>query len=113
MIFHVSIPADDPERVAGVIAELWRGTYHPFIAPNTLKYSQVHINMQTALIYAEVLALARREGWTARICDRGGLFELVEYWLEDKFMLELNQIVKTEMNRLANNKSLQRACPRA
>ena len=27
MIIHASIPADDPERVARIIAELWRGTY--------------------------------------------------------------------------------------
>jgi hypothetical protein len=31
MIIHASIPADDPERVARIIAELWRGTYAPFI----------------------------------------------------------------------------------
>lgn len=30
MIFHASIPADDPERVAGVIAELWCGRHVPF-----------------------------------------------------------------------------------
>jgi len=35
MIYHASIPADDPERVARVIAELRRGTSHPFIAPGT------------------------------------------------------------------------------
>ena len=30
MIFHASVPADDPERVAGVIAELWCGRHVPF-----------------------------------------------------------------------------------
>lgn len=30
MIFHASIPADEPERVARVIAELWRGEAVPF-----------------------------------------------------------------------------------
>lgn len=30
MLFHASIPADEPERVAGVIAELWRGRVLPF-----------------------------------------------------------------------------------
>ncbi len=32
MIIHASIPADDPERVARVIAELWRGESFPFFA---------------------------------------------------------------------------------
>jgi hypothetical protein len=30
MIIHASIPADDPERAARVIAELWRGSHAPF-----------------------------------------------------------------------------------
>ena len=30
MIFHFSIPTDDPERVAKVIAELWNGEAFPF-----------------------------------------------------------------------------------
>ena len=126
MIYHASIPADDAERVARVIAELWRGTYHPFIAPGTFvvlandahgteveiaprgtelipadnevgfqqnpaasPFSEVHINMATVLSYDEVLAIAAREGWIARVCDRGGFFTLVEVWLENKFMLEL------------------------
>jgi hypothetical protein len=32
MIFHASISADDPERVAGAIAELWGGKAAPFHA---------------------------------------------------------------------------------
>jgi hypothetical protein len=30
MITHASVPADEPERVARVIAELWHGNYFPF-----------------------------------------------------------------------------------
>jgi hypothetical protein len=30
MLFHMSIAADDPEHVAGVIAELWKGRARPF-----------------------------------------------------------------------------------
>jgi hypothetical protein len=126
MIYHASVPADDPEHVARVIAELWRGTYHPFVIPGTFivlandewgteleigphgtelipadsevgfqrnqaasPFNQVHINMSTVLDYEEVLSIAAREGWIARVCDRGGFFKLVEFWLENKFMLEL------------------------
>ncbi len=35
MIIHASIPADDPERVARVIAEVWRGEHFPFLFPQT------------------------------------------------------------------------------
>lgn len=30
MLFHMSISADDPEHVSGVIAELWGGEHFPF-----------------------------------------------------------------------------------
>jgi hypothetical protein len=31
MLFHISIPASNPERVARAIAELWRGEAFPFL----------------------------------------------------------------------------------
>jgi hypothetical protein len=45
--------------------------------------------MVSPLSEGEILAIAKREGWTARACDRGGEFKLVEFWLENKFQLEL------------------------
>jgi hypothetical protein len=126
MIIHVSIPADDPERVARVIAELWRGKAIPFVAPGMFvakaeddrgtaievyprgleltpgpnevsarrnpspsPHSEAHVNMLSPLSESEILAIAEREGWTARPCDRGGEFKLVELWLENKFQLQL------------------------
>jgi hypothetical protein len=35
MIFHASIPADDPERVARVLGELWQRDYFPFVLEGT------------------------------------------------------------------------------
>ena len=34
MIFHISIPTNDPENVAKVIAELWKGEAFPFFPHN-------------------------------------------------------------------------------
>jgi len=41
MIFHASIPANEPERVARVIAELWKGEAVPFppIARSWMAYA--------------------------------------------------------------------------
>jgi hypothetical protein len=137
MIFHASIPADDPERVARVIAELWRGEYLPFIFPQTFivfanddraseveigprghvlipangqvgsqfnasssPYSEVHLNIATPLSLEDALAIAEREGWAARLCDRGGDFTVIEFWLENKFMLEL--MTELELKRYRN-----------
>lgn len=35
MIFHASIPADDPQHVAQVLAEIWKTHYFPFVFPNS------------------------------------------------------------------------------
>src|SRR6266545_3589334 len=32
---------------------------------------------------AEIVAIAERAGWQARICDRGGFFHVVEVWVEN------------------------------
>jgi hypothetical protein len=126
MLFHASIPADNPEHVARVIAEIWRGESMPFPpVPGTFiafagdergseievgprgregypadsevglkvnsspsAYSETHLLLGTPLTEDEVLAIAAREGWIARLCDRGGAFKLIEFWLENKFMLE-------------------------
>jgi hypothetical protein len=126
LLFHASVPADDPERVARVIAEVWRGesmAFPPvpgtFIAfagddrgseievgprgregypadgevgmkanPTPSPYSEAHLLLGTPRSETEVLAIAEREGWIARACDRGGMFRLIEFWLENKFMLE-------------------------
>jgi hypothetical protein len=132
MIYHASIPADEPERVARVIAELWCGEQFPFVFrgsfivfaddergsqievwPRGLEQtpgpkevsiktnaapspnSETHILVATPLSEGEVLAIGKREGWTARICHRGGN-KLIEFWLENKFLLELMTKVDAE-----------------
>ena len=57
--------------------------------PSPSPYSEVHLNIATPLTVEEVLTIAKREGWTARVCDRGGVFKVIEFFLENKFMLEL------------------------
>lgn len=127
MIIHASIPADEPERVARVLAHLWGGESMPFppypgsfiaisgagdgaeieVVPRALEqvpgevevdtrwaaapspYSATHLALATALDEEALLALAAREGWIARRCNRGGVFDVVELWLENRFMVEL------------------------
>ena len=146
MIFHASIPADEPERVARVIAELWRCEYFPFVIPGTYvviaddergseievsprgmegvpgesevdfqmnaspsAYNEVHLNLATRLSREEIEQIGRREGWTARICDRGGQFRVIEFWLENKFMLELMTPEELERYRSAMAPGVWRA----
>lgn len=54
------------------------------------RYVVTHLNINTALSEAEVKAIGRREGWRTLTCNREhGLFQLIEIWIEDRFMLEV------------------------
>ncbi len=144
MINHISIAAENPEKVAQVIAELWNGMVIPFppapgsfmalandgkgsgveITPlNTVlipgeglppeedfdintrtesyeaqfvqsdsapQYVATHLNINTHLSEEEIKEIGRREGWRVLTCNRGeGLFQVVELWIENRFMLEV------------------------
>ena len=145
MINHISIAAENPEKVAGFLTQLWDGAMAiPFppcpggyiviandgrgsgveIIPhktvlvpgeglpaeenfsmNTLteeyeaKFVQsdfappfvaTHLNINTNLSEAAVKEIAQREGWRVVTCNRDrGLFQLIEVWIEDRFLLEV------------------------
>jgi hypothetical protein len=152
MINHISIGANNPEKVANVLADLWNGYAYPFppspgsfvvfeddnrgtlveITPiNTVlvpgeglpneenfsintptgeheakfvssdfspKFVATHLNINTNLSYAEIKAIADREGWRCFTANReNGLFQLIELWIEDRFLLEVNTPEMTEM----------------
>ena len=137
MIHHYSIAAQEPQRVAGVIAELWRGQAMPFppvsegswaafagddrntmvevypfgcelrpadgdadadavINPEASRFSASHAAIATPLEQAEVFAIAAREGWEAKYRKRGGLFGVIEVWLENSTLIE---VLTEEMQR--------------
>jgi hypothetical protein len=55
------------------------------------KFVATHLNINTNLSYAEIRAIADREGWRCFTANReNGLFQLIELWIEDRFMLEVN-----------------------
>ena len=142
MINHISIAANEPERVANVLAEIWDGLVYPFppapvsffvlandgrgtavevIPSGTVlvpgegmpdendleaateeyegkfvqselrpRYVATHLNINTKKSIGEIREIANREGWRVLVCNRGeGLFQLVELWIEETFMLEV------------------------
>ncbi len=57
---------------------------------NPQRLSEVHLAIAVDRPAPEILEIAHRAGWPARVCSRGeGFFELVEVWVEGAFMLEL------------------------
>ena len=51
--------------------------------------SSVHFAMATAKSVDQVKAIAEREGWTAKVCSRGGAFHVIEFWIEGTRMIEV------------------------
>jgi hypothetical protein len=119
MIFHASLPARDPERVARVLAELMEGHFHPFYRPNSFMafskkpeemmievmpvaegafdktgggrelYDTMHLAVGVDLTPEQVTAIGEREGWRTRRMTRGGSFDVIELWIEDHFLIEV------------------------
>jgi hypothetical protein len=130
MIFHISIEADDPERTARMMAEIWRGKAYPFPpvgkgswvamagdernstvevyprgtelheAPGDLqgedrigtskRNGPFHAAIATPLSVEEVKAIGARYGVPAKVLARGGgLFHVIEYWIDGCTMFEL------------------------
>jgi hypothetical protein len=53
------------------------------------RFSPTHGAIATPLDLDAVLAIARREGWPAKYRKRGGLFGVVELWIEGRQMMEV------------------------
>ena len=51
--------------------------------------SESHFAMAVERDAREVLAMARSAGWNARICNRGGFFDVVEVWVENAYLVEV------------------------
>lgn len=134
MLFHLSIEADDPRRVATVLAEIWGGVALPFppvgvgswmafhgddngtmievyprgttltetdadaigVMTERPRHNAVHFAMSTELPIDRLLAIAEREGWSAKYCKRGGKFGVVEIWIDGCQMIE---VLTSEMQR--------------
>jgi hypothetical protein len=50
--------------------------------------SECHVAIAVERDASEILALAQAAGWHARVCNRGGLFDLVEVWVENAYLIE-------------------------
>lgn len=54
------------------------------------RYVATHMNINTTKSISEIREMANREGWRVLVCNRGGgLFQLIEVWVENTFMLEV------------------------
>lgn len=57
--------------------------------PQIPAYGSTHLAIQSPLSLDEIKAMAAREGWRAVQCSRGGMFDVIEFWLEGRTMIEV------------------------
>jgi len=48
-----------------------------------------HFATATPLTEAEVLAICAEQGWQAQRLSRGGMFDVIEVWIENRLMIEV------------------------
>ena len=59
-------------------------------------YTAVHAAISVPISEFEICEIGRREGWRVARCNRGGFFDVIEFWVENQMMLELLPPVDTE-----------------
>jgi hypothetical protein len=52
-------------------------------------FTATHAAIATELDQAQVMAMAKREGWPAKYRKRGGVFGVIELWIEGRQMVEV------------------------
>jgi len=52
-------------------------------------HSATHAAISVPITEAQIQQIADRENWRCVRCDRDSYFEVIEFWVENRFMLEL------------------------
>jgi hypothetical protein len=52
-------------------------------------HSATHAAISVRMNQKQIEQIAAREGWRCVKCDRDGFFEVIEFWVENRFLLEL------------------------
>ncbi|MCE2889816.1 MAG: hypothetical protein ACK5XZ_10140 [Hyphomonadaceae bacterium] len=60
------------------------------------RYGATHLAIQCHRRQDEIEAIAQREGWRSVRCSRGGMFDVIEFWIENATMIE---VLTSEMQR--------------
>lgn len=56
---------------------------------NFSSYIATHAAISVPKTEEEIENIAHREGWRVLRCSRGGYFDVIEFWLENRVLLEL------------------------
>ena len=78
-------------RHAGHLIEVLPAAAAAFASDDDARalYDSIHFALAVNQEPEVVLAVGAREGWRTRRCRRGGSFDVIEFWLENHFMIEV------------------------
>lgn len=57
--------------------------------PQMATYTATHAAISVPINADEIMAIAQKLGWRAVRCDRDGFFHVIEFWIENRLLLEL------------------------
>jgi hypothetical protein len=83
--FQIVVTPRGQVMVAGPEEQIWE----PRSETGTDRACDSHFAMAAPRSAAEIVALAESAGWQARICNRGGMFDVVEVWVEGSYLVEV------------------------
>lgn len=103
---------DDPHRTAIEVyplgTELKPGLEHEEVSSMNNEasspFTATHAAVSVDLTEQQIKSIAARESWRAVTCNRGGLFDVVELWVENRVLIELltPEMAKAYLNSMSS-----------
>lgn len=72
-----------------LIPDAWQGQVGFQVNEHPANYTSVHAAISVPLNIEEIERIGTREGWRVHLCSRNDIFDVVEFWIENRLMLEL------------------------
>jgi hypothetical protein len=72
-----------------LIPDAWDGQAGFQINQPAAQYTPVHAAISVPISLEEIERIGAREGWRVFPANRDGLFDVIEFWVENRLMLEL------------------------
>lgn len=99
MAHHPGTGQPDPTlQPEGPMAMPWEDQI--YAAPTENRPSSFHLAIETKLSAAEVISRSQSLGWRSLACNRGGVFGVVEVWVDNIYLVEV--LVPEEVARYRN-----------
>ena len=72
-----------------LIPDAWEGQAGFQLNPVSTQYTNVHAAISVPMSLEEIERIGDREGWRVFPANRDGIFDVIEFWVENRLMLEL------------------------